>query len=132
MVQLRYTSGGHHDGARPETAMETIAVSVINQVAVVTGASSGIGWELAKALAAKNWAVGVLARREDRLETLVRDIRAAGGTAAWAVADVTERAENRAAIHSLRNSLGPIDLLIANSGVSGPTLVDPLNTGAAR
>lgn len=98
-----------------------------NQVAVVTGASSGIGWELAKELARHQCAVGVLARRKDRLEMLVQEIHAAGGKAAYAVADVVDRVQAVAAIHALRDQLGPVDLLIANSGVGVPTTIEPLN-----
>ena len=98
-----------------------------NQVAVVTGASSGIGWALAKALAAQRCAVGVLARRQDRLEALVREIEAAGGKAAYAVANIADRAQTLAAIHAVRDQLGPVDLLIANSGVGVPTTLEPLN-----
>ena len=97
------------------------------QVAVVTGASSGIGWELAKELARRQCAVGVVARRQDRLEALVAEITAAGGRAAWATADVGERAQTLAAIHSLRDRLGPVDLLIANSGVGMTTAIEPMN-----
>jgi short-subunit dehydrogenase len=103
-------------------------VSFANQVAVVTGASSGIGWELAKTLAAQQCAVGVVARRRERLEALVQQIQAAGGKAAFAVADVADRAQIIAAIHGLRDQLGPIDLLIANSGVGVPTTLEPINT----
>ncbi|MBI3823309.1 MAG: SDR family NAD(P)-dependent oxidoreductase [Planctomycetes bacterium] len=103
-------------------------MSFANQVAIITGASSGIGWELAKTLAAQQCAVGVLARRQDRLDALVQEIQAAGGKAACAVADVAERGPTVAAIHSLRDQLGPVDLLIANSGVGYPTTIEPLNT----
>lgn len=102
-------------------------MSFANQVAIVTGASSGIGWELAKTLARQQCAVGVLARRQDRLEALVREIQAAGGKAAWAVADVGNRGQTVAAIHALRDQLGPVDLLIANSGFGVPTFLEPLN-----
>ena len=102
-------------------------MSFANQVAIITGASSGIGWELAKTLAAQQCIVGVLARRKDRLEALVEEIRAAGGKAAYAVADVAERAATIAAFHGLRDQLGPIDLLIANSGVGVPTTLEPMN-----
>ena len=98
-----------------------------NQVAVITGASSGIGWELAKELARQKCAVGVIARRQDRLEALVAEIEGAGGTAAWASADVGSRADAVTAVHSLRDRLGPIDLLIANSGVGLPTTIEPMN-----
>ena len=102
-------------------------MSFANQVAIITGASSGIGWELAKTLAAQHCAVGVLARRLDRLEALVAEIRAAGGKAAHAVADVGDRTATIAAIHALRDQLGPVDLLIANSGVGVPTTLEPMN-----
>jgi short-subunit dehydrogenase len=102
-------------------------VSFANQVAIITGASSGIGWELAKTLAAQGCAVGVLARRKDQLEALVREIQSAGGKAAYAVADVSDRGQTVSAIHALRDQLGPVDLLIANSGVGVPTTLEPLN-----
>lgn len=102
-------------------------MSFANKVAIITGASSGIGWELAKTLAAKQCAVGVVARRKDRLEALVREIEAAGGRAAFACADVSERMQIVPAIHRLRDQLGPVDLLIANSGVGMATLIEPLN-----
>jgi short-subunit dehydrogenase len=102
-------------------------LSFANQVAVITGASSGIGWELAKTLASKQCAVGVVARRKDRLEALVQEIIASGGKAAFATADVADRSQTVAAIHALRDQLGPVDLLIANSGVGIPTTIEPIN-----
>ncbi|MCI0638496.1 MAG: SDR family NAD(P)-dependent oxidoreductase [Gemmataceae bacterium] len=104
-------------------------MSFANQVAVITGASSGIGWEVAKVLAAQGCAVGLLARRMDRLEELASDIRAAGGQAATVQADVTQRQETVAAIHRLRDALGPVDLLLANSGIGKPTEIEPMNMG---
>src|SRR5262245_38653922 len=98
-----------------------------NQVAVITGASSGIGWEVAKVLAAQGAKVGLLARRLDRLEALAAEVKTAGGQAAVAPGDVTDRAATLAAIKSLRDQLGPVDLLFANSGVGLPTQLDPLN-----
>jgi short-subunit dehydrogenase len=102
-------------------------MSFANQVAVITGASSGIGWALARELAARQCRVGLVARRLDRLETLASEIRAAGGTAAVAAADVADRAQTVAAIHAVRDALGPVDLLIANAGYGAPTLLEPLN-----
>lgn len=98
-----------------------------NQVAVVTGASSGIGWSLAKALASEGCKVGLTARREDRLLTLAQEIRLAGGTAEIAQADVGDRHQLGEAIRLLGAHLGPIDLLVANAGVGMPTRVEPLN-----
>jgi short-subunit dehydrogenase len=102
-------------------------MSFANQVAVITGASSGIGWSLAKVLAGQQCRVGLVARRQDRLEALAAEIRAQGGTAALAAADVADRAETLRAIHSVRDQLGPVDLLVANAGVGAPTLLDPMN-----
>jgi short-subunit dehydrogenase len=102
-------------------------MSFTNQTAVITGASSGIGWALAKELAAHGCRLGLLARRQDKLEELAGEIRAAGGTAAIAVASVADRQQTVAAIHSLRDQLGPVDLLIANAGVGMPTQIEPLN-----
>jgi short-subunit dehydrogenase len=104
-------------------------MSFANQVAVITGASSGIGWELAKVLSNHGCAVGLLARRQDRLEELAGAIRAAGGRAAAAQADVSQRAETVAAIRRLRDELGPVQLLIANSGIGQPTQLQPMNMG---
>lgn len=98
-----------------------------NQVAVITGASSGIGWALAQALAAQGCRVGLVARRADRLDALADTIRQAGGTAAVAAADVAERGPTVAAIHQIRDQLGPIDLLVANAGVGAPTFLQPMN-----
>src|SRR5579862_2133305 len=103
------------------------AMSFAGQVAVITGASSGIGWELAKALAKEGYKVGLLARRRDLLDQLAGEVRAAGGTAAVAVADVSNRTQTVEGIHALREALGPIDLLVANAGVGAPTRLDPPN-----
>ena len=88
-----------------------------DRVAIVTGASSGIGLTMALELAKRGSKVGLLARREDELRSLRDRIRTAGGTADYAVADISDRSATLAAIASLRSALGPVDLLIANAGV---------------
>src|SRR5947209_1919839 len=100
-----------------------------NQVAIVTGASSGIGWALAKALAAEGCKVGLVARRKEPMDTLAAEIAAAGGTAAVGPADVGDRTQIQAVVADLARRLGPVDLLVANAGVGAPTLVEPMNTG---
>src|SRR5439155_22431411 len=98
-----------------------------NQVAVITGASSGIGWALATALAALGCKVGLVARRQEKLQALAQEIAQAGGSAAIAAADVGNRVQLSAAIRGLAEQLGPVDLLIANAGVGMPTKLDPMN-----
>ncbi|HYT95071.1 MAG TPA: SDR family NAD(P)-dependent oxidoreductase [Gemmataceae bacterium] len=98
-----------------------------NRVVVITGASSGIGWALAKVLAEQQARVGLVARRQDKLEELAAEIRQAGGTAALAAADVADRTQTLTAIHAVRDQLGPVDLMVANAGVGAPTLLEPMN-----
>lgn len=98
-----------------------------NQVAVVTGASSGIGWALALELARQGRKVGLIARRRDKLEELAGLIRQQGSVAELATADVGAWDQVQAAISHLRTGLGPIDLLVANAGVGKPTRLNPIN-----
>ena len=94
-----------------------------SRVALVTGASSGIGYALAKVLAVEEgYAVGLVARRLDRLEALAADIESAGGKAVVVEADVGDREAMHGAVSSVADALGPIDLFVANAGISIPTL----------
>jgi short-subunit dehydrogenase len=97
---------------------------IASRVAVVTGASSGIGAELARQLAARGVRVGLTARRAEALEALARQIRDRGGTVAIAPADATDANAAQAAIGRLAGELGPIDLLIANAGLGLDTPAD--------
>jgi short-subunit dehydrogenase len=90
---------------------------ITSRTAVVTGASRGIGAELARQLAAAGVKVGLTARRAQALESLAGEIRAKGGTAAVAPADAADSVATRQAIARLAAELGPIDLLIVNAGV---------------
>jgi short-subunit dehydrogenase len=99
-----------------------------NQVAVITGASSGLGLALGQALAAEGCKVGLIARRRDLLEAAVQGLTRTGHTAAFAVADVAERSQILSAIEELRRQLGPIDLMIANAGVGARTSVEAFET----
>ena len=89
----------------------------LTSVALITGASSGIGLELARRLAREGTKVALVARRRDLLEGLAAEIRAAGGTALALPCDVRERMPMHAAVAQAARDLGPIDLLIANAGV---------------
>jgi short-subunit dehydrogenase len=97
------------------------------RIAVVTGASSGIGWELARQLAASGARVGLIARRREPLEQLARVIADAGGTALVSPGDVADRASVERSVSSVRNAFGPIDVMIANAGVGMATRLDPVN-----
>jgi NADP-dependent 3-hydroxy acid dehydrogenase YdfG len=93
-------------------------------VALVTGASSGIGEATARALAAQGATVAVAARRKERLDALVNDI--GGGLAIEA--DVTDREQAQAAVERTAQELGRLDIVINNAGVMllGPIVDAPV------
>ncbi len=97
-------------------------------VALVTGASSGIGEATARALARQGAAVALAARRSDRLEQLGGEIADAGGTALPIEADVSEREQAEAAVARTVEELGRLDILVNNAGVMllGPILEAPV------
>jgi NADP-dependent 3-hydroxy acid dehydrogenase YdfG len=86
-------------------------------VALVTGASSGIGEATARALAQDGAAVALIARRVDRLQQIAREIGESGGAALPIEADVTERDQAEAAVERTVKDLGRLDVLINNAGV---------------
>jgi NADP-dependent 3-hydroxy acid dehydrogenase YdfG len=98
-------------------------------VALVTGASSGIGAATAAALAAQGASVSLAARRKDRLEALAADIRGEGGTALVLESDVTDQQEATDAVERTVAELGRLDTLINNAGVMllGPAVGAPLS-----
>jgi short-subunit dehydrogenase len=85
-------------------------------VAVVTGASSGIGAQIARDLAARGTRVALLARRVDRLEALALEIEHAGGRAFPVACDVAERAAVDAAFRHVTERHGGIDVLVNAAG----------------
>jgi NADP-dependent 3-hydroxy acid dehydrogenase YdfG len=91
--------------------------SLDGTVALVTGASSGIGEAAARALAASGAAVALAARRADRLAKLASEITAAGGRAIVCETDVTDPAQARAAVEETVSKLGRLDTVINNAGV---------------
>jgi NAD(P)-dependent dehydrogenase (short-subunit alcohol dehydrogenase family) len=88
------------------------------RVALVTGASSGLGTQFAKALADNGAAVALVARRADRLLDLQQAIEAAGGRAIAVEADVTDRAAMVAAFDAAEQAFGTVTILVNNAGIA--------------
>lgn len=94
--------------------------SLEGKVALVTGASSGLGAHFARVLAAAGARVAAVARRRDRLEALVSEIGEAGGEAIAVDMDVTDATSVTAALDEVNARLGTIDVLVNNAGVAAP------------
>ncbi|MCD8489438.1 MAG: SDR family oxidoreductase [Desertifilum sp.] len=92
-------------------------LNVENKVIAITGASSGIGEATAKLLAENGAKVVLGARRTDRLEKLVEEIRHQGGSAEFKTVNVTDREDMKAFIHFAKDTFGRIDVIFNNAGV---------------
>ncbi len=92
-------------------------MSIAGKVIAITGASSGIGEGTARLLAEKGAKLMLGARRTDRLEALVAEIEAAGGTARFRALDVTNRADFEAFVAATEAAFGRIDVLVNNAGI---------------
>src|SRR3954447_972577 len=95
-----------------------------DSVAVVTGASSGIGAATARALAAEGYAVALAARREERINELCDELSSSGSRALAVPTDVADPASARSLIETTKAELGSVDVLVNNAGVMllGPIL----------
>jgi len=89
------------------------------QVAMVTGASSGIGAHLAKTPAAQGCSVGIAARRQSRLEALAEEIRSTGGKVVAVTMDVSDRDSISDALDAIEAEIGTVEILINNAGMAG-------------
>ena len=96
---------------------ELPSFDISGEVALVTGASSGIGRHFAEVLALAGATVALAARRTDRLEELAREIEAKGGQCLALACDVTRQESIAAAIAVAEDRLGPLSILVNNAGV---------------
>jgi len=96
-------------------------------VALVTGASSGLGQRFAEVLAANGAAVALVARRADRLDGVKRKIEQAGGKAVSIEADVRDQAQMKAAFDRAEAALGTVTILVNNAGVAHSTRATDLS-----
>ena len=94
------------------------SIRLDGKTALVTGASSGLGWRFAQVLAQAGASVALAARSTDKLEQLKREIEGAGGKACVVKMDVTDVASVRAAVSAAESASGGIDILVNNSGVN--------------
>lgn len=100
------------------------------KVAIITGASSGIGEATAIALAAEGAKVVIAARRVERLEAVAKQIIDHGGQALSIVSDITDEAQAQNVIQKAHTEFGHIDILVNNAGISFPGRIenaDPSN-----
>jgi 3-oxoacyl-[acyl-carrier protein] reductase len=92
--------------------------SLQGRVALVTGASSGLGVQFSRALADNGAAVALVARRADRLKALKDEIEGKGGKATAIEADVTDRAAMSQAFDAAEKAFGTVTILVNNAGIA--------------
>ena len=97
--------------------LPNLSNDLTGRVALVTGASSGLGWRFAKVLAKQGAKVAVSGRRLERLEALVAEIKADGGEAAAFPVDVADAEAMIAMVGKIQDHFGVVDILINNAGI---------------
>ena len=102
---------------RAKVGTENNGSRLDGRVGIITGASSGIGRAVARALAAEGAAVVLAARRLERLEADAAELRAAGGQALAVATDVTRLDDVRALVKAAQTTFGRVDILVNNAGI---------------
>lgn len=102
--------------------------NVEGKVVVITGASSGLGAATARLLASQGASVVLGARRAQRLESIVQELKAAGGKALSVVTDVTDRAQVRKLIDTAVENFGRVDVVLNNAGLMPLAPLERLKT----
>lgn len=105
------------------------SISLENHIAVVTGASKGLGREMAEALAAAGAQVALVARNEELLAEVVQGIRARGGTAEYIMADVTDETAAAEVDQFVNEAFGTCDILINNAGINNRKPIEEMSFG---
>ncbi|MFX3673122.1 MAG: 3-ketoacyl-ACP reductase [Paenisporosarcina sp.] len=95
-----------------------MATTLKGKNAIITGAGRGIGRAVAIALGQEGVNVGLLARSEEQLQQVVKEVEELGGKAVYAIADISSNNEVIKAIDSLTSQLGSVDILINNAGIA--------------
>jgi NAD(P)-dependent dehydrogenase (short-subunit alcohol dehydrogenase family) len=117
MAHTRWRQNKTHGSNAVTFATPNFSIDLTGQVALVTGASSGLGVRFAKTLAKAGAKVAITARRLDRLETLAKEIEAAGGTALPVQMDATDAEQCIAAVATAEAALGTVTILVNNAGI---------------
>lgn len=106
-----------------DQANRKIQVDLSGQTALVTGASRGIGKEIALALGRSGAKVACIARNEEKLKQTAEEIQSAGGTAAVFACDATDSAAVEQVVDKVTQSWEQLDILVNNAGITRDTLV---------
>jgi 3-oxoacyl-[acyl-carrier protein] reductase len=107
----------------PKPVLKRLSVDLSGQVALVTGASQGLGRAIAEALAASGASVALVARNAVKLAEVAAGIRGAGGTAREFPCDVAKGEEVARVVEQIVEGLGRLDILVNNAGVTRDTLL---------
>jgi 3-oxoacyl-[acyl-carrier protein] reductase len=124
-VDARHEAG--HDGAEMPSIKAAELFDLKRRVALVTGASGGLGLRFAEVLAANGASVALVARRADKLKAAVATIEKAGGKAVAVEADVLDRAAMNRAFDQAEKTFGIVTVLVNNAGVAHSTRATDLS-----
>lgn len=105
------------------------SIDLSGQVAMVTGATAGLGQRFARVLAACGAKVAITGRRAERLDALAQDIRAAGGECEPVTMDMTDRGQIRAGLARAEQALGTVTILVNNAGIPDAQYATKIDDG---
>jgi short-subunit dehydrogenase len=103
-----------------------------NKTILITGASSGIGFELCRQLAKEGCKIALLARRKEKLDELAKIINNSGSEALAVQCDVAKKEEIHQAFEKVKETFGMIDIAVLNSGVSAKNLIEEFDAEKAK